>query len=239
MIRKDETDMKKYFGRYAVIWVIFFAFFNLTAFIIPSPPGTIKYTSSFWIGYVFVTVSLLGQLFLSYIIFSKGETSKKLFLQIPVYKVGHACLVVSCIIGALCMIISGLKYWIAAVVCAAILAFYAILAIRTITGADIIEETEDKVKTGISRMKTLTAEAKTIADLATDSSSKAACMKVYESFRYSDPVSVPALEDDETILKGKLVELKRLINDGNDVEDKTGELIRLIAARNEKCRLYK
>ena len=92
---------------------------------------------------------------------------------------------------------------------------------------------------GGSSAKAMTAEAKAIADLATDPASKAACMKVYEAFRYSDPVSVPALEDDETIIKGKLIELKKLVNNGDEVEDKTGELIRLIAARNEKCRLYK
>lgn len=231
--------MKKYFKNYLVIWIIFFAFFNLTAFIIPSPEETVKYTGSFWVGYIVVAVSLIGQLLCTYRMLSKSTTKEKHFLNMPVFTLSLSGLLISCIICAACMIISPLPYWIGAVAGAAVLALFAMMIVSVSTAAEAVEEVENKVKTDTSFMKALVTEAKTMMDGVSAPEVKGACSKVYEALLYSDPVSCDALADDEAEIKGKLIELKKAVNSGEDIAEKTDMLVKLIAARNEKCSLSK
>ena len=51
--------MKKNFKYYIGIWSVLFVLFNVIAFISPGWITHDKYTSSFWIGYIFITLALL------------------------------------------------------------------------------------------------------------------------------------------------------------------------------------
>ena len=54
--------MKKTFNFYLVIWTILLALFNIITFVNIGWEGYDKYTASFWIGYIFITVTFFGQL---------------------------------------------------------------------------------------------------------------------------------------------------------------------------------
>lgn len=54
--------MKKKFTFYPIAWLAVLALFNVVAFFVPSLPTQEKYTASFWIGYGFITLTLVGQL---------------------------------------------------------------------------------------------------------------------------------------------------------------------------------
>ena len=46
--------MKKKFGIYSVIWAICLAIFNVITFVSPNEIGGVsKFTSSFWVGYIY------------------------------------------------------------------------------------------------------------------------------------------------------------------------------------------
>ena len=53
--------MKKAFKSYFVIWATLLVLFNIIAFISVGWEGQEKYTASFWVGYVFITLALVGQ----------------------------------------------------------------------------------------------------------------------------------------------------------------------------------
>ena len=54
--------MKKMFKSYLAIWAVLLVLFNVIAFVSVGWTGQEKYTSSFWIGYVSITIAFLGQL---------------------------------------------------------------------------------------------------------------------------------------------------------------------------------
>lgn len=107
--------MKKVFKNYAVIWAVLLVVFNVIAFVSPGWITHEKYTASFWIGYVFITLAFLGQLACAYVAF-KAENLTKLFYNLPLFSLSYTGLIVSFVVGGLCMLISPLPYWVGAVV---------------------------------------------------------------------------------------------------------------------------
>ena len=54
--------MKKGFRFYLSIWAVLLVLFEVIAFVSPGWAGQEKYTASFWIGYVVITLAFVGQL---------------------------------------------------------------------------------------------------------------------------------------------------------------------------------
>jgi len=75
--------MKKSFKIYSLIWVICLAVLNVITFVTPNEIGGVsKYSSSFWVGYIFITIAFVGQLACAFVAF-KAENLKKFFYSIP------------------------------------------------------------------------------------------------------------------------------------------------------------
>ncbi len=68
---------------------------------------------------------------------------------------------------------------------------------------------------------------------------KAACKKVCEALRYSDPVSSSDLLAIEQEIQRKFYDLSAKVVAGDDVSALSDELAALIADRNRKCRALK
>ena len=111
--------MKKAFKYYFAIWATLLALFNVLAFVSVGWAGQEKYTTSFWIGYVFISLCFLGQLGCAYYAF-KDSNLTKVFYGIALYQASYRGLILSFIAGGLCMIISPLPYWIGVIVCAVV-----------------------------------------------------------------------------------------------------------------------
>ena len=71
--------MKKAFNFYFIIWVVLFALFNVISFVSVGWAGVEKYTSSFWIGYVFITLTFFGQIICSYIALKDSDIKKTFY----------------------------------------------------------------------------------------------------------------------------------------------------------------
>ena len=99
--------MKKNFKFYILGWTGLLGLFNLLTFIIPAWPAFEKFTTSFWIGYILITVMFIGQLICSCMAF-KADSEQKLFYNISLIKTSYTGLVVSFIVGGLFMIITPL-----------------------------------------------------------------------------------------------------------------------------------
>jgi len=232
--------MKKRFNLYIVAWAVLLALFNVIAFVSVGWAGQAKYTSSFWIGYVFITVMFIGQLICSYMAF-KADSAKKLFYNISLIRTSYIGLIVSFVVGGLCMLISPLPYWVGVIVCVIVLAANVLSVIKATAAIDEIERVDAKVKTQTFFIKSLTVDADTLMASAKSDAVKAECRKVYEAIRYSDPMSHDALSSVESQITVKFAELSEAVKTDNveAVGELANEVIILVGDRNKICRLLK
>ena len=97
--------MKKSIGVYSVIWAICLAVFNVITFVTPNEIGGVsKFTASFWVGYVFITVAFIGQLVCAFFAL-KAENVKKMFYRIPMISISYTGLILMLIAGGIFMAI--------------------------------------------------------------------------------------------------------------------------------------
>ena len=99
--------MKRMFKFYCIVWVALLVLFNVISFISVGWAGQEKYTPSFWLGYVFISLSFVGQLFCAYFAF-KNDALKKTFYNISLFTTSCSGLILSFVVGGLCMLISPL-----------------------------------------------------------------------------------------------------------------------------------
>ena len=232
--------MKKGFKFYAIAWFILLALFNVIAFVSVGWTGQEKYTASFWIGYAFITLSFVGQLACAYSAF-KADSAKKLFYNISLIRTSYIGLIVSFIVGGLCMLISPLPDWVGVIVCAIVLVANVLSVVKATAAIDEIERIDTKVKTQTFFIKSLTVDADTLMASAKSEAVKAECRKVYEAIRYSDPMSNDALASVEGQITVKFAELSEAVmaDDAESVTEIANNVVVLIGDRNKKCKLLK
>lgn len=233
--------MKKGFTSYAICWAILLTLFNLLCFVTPAEwYGFNKFGGSFWAGYAVITLAFLGQLACAYKAF-RAENEKKFFYNLPLITVSYTGLILTLMLGGLCMAIPDVPNWLGTIVGAVVLAFTALAVIKASAAADIVESVDKKVAEKTAFLRMATADAEVILASAKSAEVKAECKKVYEALRYSDPMSNEALSVTETKITAKLDELKAAAaaDDAEKIRDVSGELILLIKERNAKCKALK
>lgn len=230
--------MKKGFKIYGIAWLILLILFNVIAFVSPGWSGIEKYTTSFWIGYVFITLCFIGNLICANSA-SKADSARKLFYNIPLITISYTALIVSFVVGGLCMLLPSLPYWVGVIVCAIILALFAIAIVKASAAAELVERVDEKVKMQTSFIRSMTAEAESLMARAESLEAKAACKKVYETLRYSDPMSSEELSVIEAKIKGQMDLLTASVDNKDDFYSHANETIRYINERNIICKQLK
>lgn len=232
--------MKQIFKLYAMAWAIMFTLFQVISFAVPGWAGVEKYTPSFWIGYLCITVSFFGQLVCAYFAL-KAEESGKAFYRISLVVTSYTGLLLSFVFGGLCMLVSTLPFWAGIVLCAIVLAFNAVSIMKASISSTIVEHADEKEKAQVFFLKSLTSEAETLLSKAKSEAVKKECKRVYETVRYSDPVSCEALSAAEGEIVVKFSMFTKAVNENNvaDVKEISDELVILLEDRNKKCRLLK
>ncbi len=232
--------MKKNFKFYAITWAILLALFNILVFLTPNEAaGMTKFGGAFWSGYAFITLAFIGQLICGYVAF-KADTREKLFLNLPLITISYATLVTSIVLGTVCMIIPDLPNWVGIILCAVVLALNAVAVVKAQAAATLVSEVGEKVKTQTAFIKTMTVEAASLVARAKSEEAKAACKKVYEAFRYSDPMSTPALAETDAQIKTVFDSFKTaVLSDADTAGNLADECCKLVTERADKCKLYK
>lgn len=233
--------MKKNFKFYIIIWAILLVLYNLTVFLVRPvmPCYIINYDARFWISWGVIIATFIGQLFCAKVAFA-SKNNEKLFLNIPLITQSYTALVVATIAGSALMLIPDCPAWIAAIVCAAVFGFGAISVIKAKAAADIVSDTDDKIKTQTLFIKSLTVDAEGLISRAKSEAVKAECKKVYEAIRYSDPMSSDALTGIESQITLKFNEFSNAVTSGTDnIETLANEVVILVGDRNKKCILLK
>jgi hypothetical protein len=226
--------MKKTFKSYIGVWLICLLTFNIIAFIVPNEMKT-----NFWVGYIFITLAFVGQLFCTSISF-KSENAQKFFYNFPLISISFVGTVIMLIAAGLTTAISAIPVWVGIVFCLIILAFTAIAIINASVVSETASNIDEKVKSKTLFIKMLTADASTLMSKAQTKKAKEITKKVYEIIRYSDPVSNDALSAIESQITVRFKEFESAICENSEKATSLGEeLIILIEDRNTKCKLLK
>ena len=225
--------MKKRFGIYATFWAILVALFNVIAFVSPGWIGFEKYDSAFWIGYVFISAAFFGQLACAWFAL-KEENAAKLFYKLSLFSISYTSLIITFIVGGLCMLISLLPYWIGILACSIVMAANVLAVIKAAAAIDEVQRIDSRVKEQTRFIKSLTVDAELLLSRATTEEKKTLCKKVYEAVRYSDPMSCEELLEIEEKIKSLFVEFSKTLS--SEIAE---ELLALMTERNKRCKLLK
>ena len=229
--------MKRARNTFLIIWAICFALYNVIVFVVPNENYG---TESFWIGYALITVALVGNLACSFIALN-SKSNAKLFNNIPLITTSIVETVVSSIAGAIFIAVPGIKSWAVVVVSAIILAISAIVSVIAKSTADTVSDIDDKIKKQTSFIKGITLDAELLMSSAGNDEIKAEIKKVYEAFRFSDPMSSDALNDVEDRIQNQFNLLQEVVITENTekVSQVSKDLLNLIDYRNKKCKISK
>lgn len=233
--------MNKRFRTYAVIWAILFALFNVICFVSPNEIARVsKFDGAFWTGYIFITLAFIGQLVCSCFAL-KAESLQKVFYNIPLITISYTGLIVMLIVGALAMAIPNLPNWIGIIVCLAVLAFTAVSVITAKAAGAIVSDIDKDVQAKTSFIRKITLDAENLVNRTKAPIMKKICTRVYETARYSDPVSNKQLSDIENrIMEEFSIFTDAVLADDLDLtESSANEVIALVEERNSKCKLLK
>lgn len=233
--------MKKGFKQYALAWAILFALFQIVCFATPGKiAGVSKFSLSFWVGYVFISLAFAGQLGCTFMAF-RAENIQKLFYNIPLITISYSGLIAMLVCGSAVMALPVLPYWMGVIACALVLAFTAVAVVKASATADIVGGIDEKVRTQTAFIKMLTADAEILTTRTKSDTMRKECKKVYEVIRYADPMSHAALEEIESRIAAQFAAFSDAVKtDDLQVMQSAGEeLILLVEERNGKCKALK
>lgn len=234
--------MKKGLTYYSVAWAICLAVFNVLTFVMPHAIGNFDWYQhpSFWIGYGFVMLSFIMQLLVGVKVFS-SDKKDKVFLRMSLLTISYSSLFISLVVGAVFMTVPVLPEWIAAIVCTVVTGYYALAYLKGSAAIDFVEKVGEEVKNKTALMRELVSESESLMAYAKTDVAVVATKKIYESLRYSDPMSNDKLYYVEKEISEAYIlfadKVKNVVDEG--LEEQAEKLCVLINDRNNKCKLLK
>lgn len=220
-----------------IILAVIFAVYTVLTFALPFEKNAVL-----WVSYLFGVVAIAAQVYVIHTAFGKGKSLKSKFYGFPVAEIGAIYLLAQLVQGLVFMALARIApIWLPVVVYVVLLGAAAVGLIAADTAADIVTEVDNHVKTDTLFIRTLTADAESLLNKGKGDEIKAACKKVYEAVRYSDPVSNPALAPLESEITLRFSAFSEAVIGGNaekaiQIADET---ITLLGDRNKRCKLSK
>lgn len=230
--------MTKTFKTYLIIWTTFFTIFNILTFASPTRINIIK--GSFWVGYIFIILAFLGQLYCSYIAL-KEQNYKKMFYNMSLILISYIAIFCVMIVGIVCMVIPNFPIWLSIIACVMVTGIFALAIITTCFAVDVVSDIDNEIQTKTYTIKKMATNAEHLISIANNEELKNICKKVYEALRYSDPMNNIALSEISQQIQNEFRTFELSVSD-NDVEMASivsKELFNLIDKRNKECALLK
>ena len=236
--------MKKMFKFYLVAWAIMFVLFNIAVIALPKEFTILGVTYEKFGGVSWVTLIVLELCFLLHLALTAVALRQKrlsgTFYRLPLIRLSYGCVIVTTIVAVLAML-AFLPSWIPLALALLILAVYAFAILKAVVAAELVESVDEKTRAKTSFIRNLTVDADSLLSRAKSEPVKAACKKVFEALRYSDPVSAYGLVDVEERIKAEFDALTDAViaDDPKAVSASADELLTLIAERNKKSKAGK
>ena len=190
----------------------------------------------FWVAFVLTLFSFVAQLACAFLALARERS----FIGIPLFYTSLGSLIITVFVSELFMILYPAA-WFGIIVCILTTGFSLISVLKSNAAASAIEAVDKKVKAKTMYIKMLTADAQTTIAKTENEEIKSIAKKIYESIRFSDPMSDSALMSVEEKITEKFAEYDKAVLDGNldAVKEASAQLSSLIAERNAKCKMLK
>jgi hypothetical protein len=218
------------------------AIYNLVVFSVFSTESNV-----FWPAWAFAMSGLLLSFgVIAYCIVKKSATLKDVFFNWPLIyvSVGYAAAQIAMSFIALAKL--GSNPVAANLSQAALLALYAILSASAVIGGNIAENIDKKQRETTFFIKDLTSDIERLAARVKDTAARNKIQELYETARYSDPMSHELLSPLESAIRAKFGELsgaaaneRDIPSSREEIETLCGEMILLLGDRNGKCKFLK
>lgn len=229
--------MKKSVIRWAVILAAVLVTYHVVIFALP-----VSKTPVFWVSYAFTLLAMAVQVYVIRAAFYQGEGIKSKFYGFPIAKIGVSYLALQLLLSLVFMAVGTFTpVWIPSIIYAISLCVVVIGLVAADATRDEVERQDAKLKKQISNMRTLQVRVEAMISLVQDSGTVQALQKFAEALRFSDPVSIPALQEIESKLTISIDELQRAVQ-SNDPEIILSEIQKakgILAERNRVCKITK
>lgn len=184
-------------------------------------------------GYIFSLISTI-------IAFRKEQNITATFFGIPASYSGIVTYILFIILSILELILR-FNIAIPCVIAVIIIVVSSIKLVKICFAVDTIQNVDKKIKVQTSFIKSLTNDIQNLKLSAKSDIVKEECNRVYESVRYSDPMSTNNLSDVEIQIQNEFYALSDAVkNDDIDlVKNSADRIVTLIQERNSKCKLLK
>lgn len=232
--------MNQYKKTYLIIWCLMTALFNAAVFL--SPAGQLALELSlpaFWVGYGCIMAALIIQLVCFLAVVARAGTAEQVFLRIPLLRLSNGCVVLSALLGGGCIALPFLPNWLTIVVAAAVLVFYIIAMLNASAAGDIVAQRHRQVADKTALLYSLRDSVHALSARAKDEADRAACEKLYDALRYSDPMTSDVVAIYDARLGDKCAQLREAVLHGGNVSMLVEEALLLLEERNLKCRMSK
>lgn len=220
-----------------LVLALLFAVYTLIVLAVPFAKG-----GMFWLTYLFTAVAFAVQAYVFKLSFKKEKGAKSKFYGFPIARVGVLYLAAQLVLGLVFMALAAVApVWLALVLYLALLVAAAVGVITTDAIRDEVERQDTQLKADVAAMRALQSQAAALPAHCEDATAKAALEKLSEEFRYSDPVSAPALTDLETDMAATMDELATAVTDSDNAAVLTlcKKISATLAERNRLCKLNK
>lgn len=220
-----------------LVLALLFAVYTLIVLAVPFAKGGI-----FWLTYLFTAVAFGVQAYVFKLSFEKEAGAKSKFYGFPIARVGVLYLAVQLVLGLVFMALAAVApVWLALVLYLALLAAAAVGVVATDSIRDEVERQDTQLKADVAAVRALQSQAAALPARCEDATARAALEKLADEFRYSDPVSAPALTDLETDIVATMEELSAAVTDGDHaaVLALCKKISATLAERNRLCKLNK
>lgn len=198
-------------------------------------------TAASWISFVFTIIAIAGSLFVCGYAFNAKQTLVSKIYGYPIFRVGAVYAIAQLAIGVVICAISAViavPYWVALLVSVILLGAAAIGVIITDNTRDLVEEVDENVKVDTKNITRFQIDIADIVDICENTEVKADIEKLYELFRFSDPITNDDTKESEESIKTMLAELKTLVVDGS-TDDIKALIKKITNALNERNRICK
>ena len=220
-----------------LVLVLLFVVYTLIVLAVPFAKG-----GMFWLTYLFTAAAFGVQAYVFKLSFEKEAGAKSKFYGFPIARVGVLYLAVQLVLGLVFMALAAVApVWLALVLYLALLVAAAVGVIATDSIRGEVERQDTQLKKDVATMRALQSKAAALPARCEGTTTKAALEKLAEEFRYSDPVSAPALTDLETDMAATMEELSAAVTDGDNaaVLALCKKISATLAERNRLCKLNK
>ena len=199
-----------------------------------------RYTVSF---YTAIAIAVLGYIFavvLTFIGFKKQQNADGTFYGIPFLYSGTATYIILTVLSTAALFFN-LNPVIQFIIALIIIALALGRLLQNFAARELVTERGEQIKEQTFFIKSLTIDAQSLANSAKTDEMKTLANNVYETVRYSDPMSNSQLEAIENEIETKFNQFSAAVKSDNVALAKStaDELVTFIKDRNNKCKLLK